>query len=108
MVHLGLNWPQHTVNYLGVTIPIKPSKDKFELFRLHLDSYCDKLAPNLNWKTRGFTLLAKIIILKNLVLPKFYYKLSMLSIEIHPPFLKRFNAYIYGFIWGSKKERINR
>ena len=48
MAHFGLKWPQHTVNYRGVTIPIKLSKDKFELFRLNLDSYCDKLAPKLN------------------------------------------------------------
>ena len=38
MAHLGLQWPQSTVNYLGVTIPIKPSKDKFELFRLNLEN----------------------------------------------------------------------
>ena len=47
MTHLGLNWPQHTVNYLDVTISIKPSKDRFELFQLNLYSYCDKLAPPL-------------------------------------------------------------
>ena len=47
MAHLGLNWPQYTVNYFGSTIPIKPSKDKFELLRLNLDSYCDKLAQKL-------------------------------------------------------------
>ena len=27
MAQLGLNWPQHSVNSLGLTIPIKPSKD---------------------------------------------------------------------------------
>ena len=48
MAHLGFKWPQYTVNYLGVTIPIKPSKDKFELFWLNFESYCDKLAPKLN------------------------------------------------------------
>ena len=32
MAHLGLKWLQYTINCLGVTIPIKPSKDKFELF----------------------------------------------------------------------------
>ena len=32
MAHLGLKWPQYTVNYLRVTIPIKPSKDKLNYF----------------------------------------------------------------------------
>ena len=32
----------------------------------------------------------------------------MLPIEIHLPFIKQLNALIYGFIWGSKWERINR
>ena len=32
----------------------------------------------------------------------------MLPTEIHPPFIKRLNALIYGFIWGSKWERISR
>ena len=48
MAHLGLKWPQYTINYLDFTIPIKPSKDEFELFRLNLENYCDKLAPKLN------------------------------------------------------------
>ena len=32
----------------------------------------------------------------------------MLPTEIHPPFIKHLNAFIYGFIWGSKCERISR
>ena len=48
MAHFGLQWPQYTINYLGVTIPIKPFNDKFELFRLNLENYCDKLARKLN------------------------------------------------------------
>ena len=103
MAHLGHKWPQYTINYLGVTIPIKPSKDKFELFRLDLENYCDEIAPKLNlWITRGLILLGKIIILKSLILRKLYYKLSMLPTEIHPPFIKHQNALIYGLIWGSK------
>ena len=69
MAHLGLRWPQYTVNYLSVTIPIKPFKDKFELFRLNLENYCNKLAPKFNlWKTRDFTLLGKITVLKSFIL----------------------------------------
>ena len=105
MAHLDLKWPQYTVNYLGVTIPIKPSKDKFELFRLNLENYRDELAPKLNLrKTRGLTLLKRISILKSLILSKLY----MLLTEIHPPFVKHLNDLIYGFIWGSKWERISR
>ena len=108
MVHLGLKWHQYTVNYLGVTITIKPSKDKFELFRLNLENYCDKLVPKLNlWRTKGLILLGKITSLKSLILPKLYDKLSMLPTEIHPPFMKYLNALVYGFIWGSKWERIS-
>ena len=107
--HLGLNWLQYTINYLGVTIPIKPSKDKFELFQLKLDSYCDKLSPKLNlWKTRGLNLFGKIDILKNLILFKICYKLSMLPIKIYPPFINRVNVLTYRFIWVSKWELINR
>ena len=32
----------------------------------------------------------------------------MLPTKIHPPFIKHLNALIYGFIWGSKCERISR
>ena len=32
----------------------------------------------------------------------------MLPTEIHSPFIKQLNALIYGFIWGSKWERISR
>ena len=32
----------------------------------------------------------------------------MLPTEIHPPFIKHLNVFIYGFIWGSKWERISR
>ena len=104
MAHLGLKWPQYTVNYLRVTIPIKPSKDKFELFRLNLENYCDKLVPKLNlWKTKDLTLLGKITILKSLILPKLYYKLSMLPTKIHPLFIKHqaFSPGICGrfFAW---------
>ena len=87
MAHRGLKWPLHTVNYLSVTIPIKACKDKYELFRINFDSYCNKLAPKLNlWKTRGLTLLGNITIFKSFILLKLYYKLAMLPIEIHPPF----------------------
>ena len=41
-------------------------------------------------------------------MPKLYYKLSRLPIELHLLFIKRLNAHIYGFIWGSKWERITR
>ena len=56
--------------------------------------------PYLTWKNN--------IILKSFILPKLYDKLSILPIEIHPPFLKRLNASIYGFVWVSKWERISR
>ena len=103
MAHLGLKWPQCTINYLDVTIPLKPSKDKFELFRLNPENYSDKLAPKLNlWKTRGLTLLGKITILKSLILPKLYCKLSMLLTEIYSSFIKHLNALSYGFTWGFK------
>ena len=32
----------------------------------------------------------------------------MLPTKIHPPYIKGLNALIYGFIWGSKWERISR
>ena len=103
MAHLGITWPQYTVNYLGAAFPIKPSKDKFEIFRFNLNGYCNKLAPKLNfWRARGLTLPGKITILKSLILPKLYYKLSMLPTKIYPPSIKRLNSFIYGFIWGSK------
>ena len=59
-------------------------------------------------QTRGLTLLGKVTILKSRILTTLYYKLSIWPIEIHPPFVKHLNALIYGFIWGSKWERISR
>ena len=65
MTHFGLYWPSHTVNYLGVTFRIKPSKYKFQLFRLNHDSYCNKLAPKLIlWKTKTLPYLEKLLFLK--------------------------------------------
>ena len=82
MAQMDLKWPQHFINYLGGTIPINPSKDIFELFRLNLDSYRDKLAPKLDlWKTKGISILDKITNRRNLILPKLYYKLTVLSTE---------------------------
>ena len=54
------------MNYLDVTIPIKPSKDKFEKFRLNLESYCNKLAPklNLNRKQQALIYLENLQFLK--------------------------------------------
>ena len=83
MAHRGLNWPQYTVNYLSNTIPIKPSKDKFELFQINLDSYCKKFTPKLNlWKTSGLTLHRKITILNSLILPKLYYTVNYLYCQL--------------------------
>ena len=41
--HFGLQWPDDTIQYLGLTIPTKPKGDKYELFRLNFDGYCSKL-----------------------------------------------------------------
>ena len=67
----GLQWPDDTIQYLGLTIPTKPKGDEYELFRLNFDGYCPKLQTILNlWKSRGLTLLGKITILKCLIFPK--------------------------------------
>jgi len=38
----GLLWSDNTIQYLGLTIPIKLSCDKYHLFYLNFDGYCDK------------------------------------------------------------------
>jgi len=78
---------------------------------MNFDGYCNKIESILNlWKSRGLTLIGKINIVKCLILPlpKLLYKLSVLPTDVYPPFLKFFDKISYGFIWGSRWERISR
>ena len=83
MFHIGLQWRNETIQYLGLTIPIKPKGNKYELFRLNFDGYCPKLQTILYlWKSRGLILLGKITILKSLIFPKLVFKLSNLCSNV--------------------------
>jgi len=96
---MGLQWSNNTVRYLWLIIPTQPSSDPFELFKMNFDGYCNKIESILNlWKSRRLNLIAKINIIKCLILPKHLYKLSVFPTDVYPPFLKILNKIICGLI----------
>jgi len=60
------------------------------------------------WKAKNLTLIGRITILKCIILPKLFYKFSLLPCNINLPFIKSLNRIIYGLILGLKWERIRR
>ena len=58
--------------------------------------------------SRSLTLLGKITVLKNLIIPKIIYKVSHLPIFLPDNFVNELNQILFRFIWGSKWEKISR
>ena len=49
------------------------------------------------WRRRGLTLLGRIQIVKTFAIPKFMYKVSLISVS--EDLIKDVNKLLYGFIW---------
>ena len=109
IVHLGLKWPQHTVNYPGVTIPIKSSKDKFDLFRINLGELLRQISSKIKFmENKRSYLIGKITFLKVLFYLNSIINYLCCQLKFNHIYKTSINALIYGFIWGSKWERISQ
>ena len=104
----GLSWPDSSIKYLGVNIPVN-NFDELSLFEKNFANVIHDMQSILNlWSARGLTLLGKITILKTLIIPKIVYKASLLPIHLPEKFVKELNKLMFKFIWGSKWEKIGR
>ena len=73
--------------------------DDLSLFKKNFGTTIDEMKAILNiWSFRSLTLLGKITVLKNLVIPKIIYKVSHLPIY----------QILFRFVWGSKWKKIFR
>ena len=104
----GLSWPDSSIKYLGVNIPVN-NFDELSLFEENFANVIHDMQSILNlWSARGLTLLGKITILKTLIIPKIVHKASLLPIHLPEKFVKELNKLLFKFIWGSKWEKISR
>ena len=70
----GLSWPDTSINYLGVNIPISKF-DELSLLEENFANIIHDMQSNLNlWSVRGLTLLDKITDLKTLIISKIIHK----------------------------------
>ena len=104
----GLVWPANCIKYLGINIPLM-QYDDLSLFKKNFGITIDEMKAIFNiWSSRSLTLLGKITVLKNLIIPKIIYKVSLLSIFLPDSFVNELNQILFQFIWGSKWEKISR
>ena len=72
----GLVWPANSLEYLGINIPLM-QYDDLSLFKKNFGTTIDEMKAILKiWSSRSLTLLGKITVLKNLIIPKIIYKVS--------------------------------
>ena len=77
--------------------------DDLSLFKKNFGTTIDEMKAILNiWSSRSLTLLGKIAVLKNLIIPKIIYKVSHLPIFLPDSFVNELNQTLFRFIWGSK------
>ena len=104
----GLTWQTNIIKYLGVNIPINHG-DNISFVNENFLPFLNKMKSILDiWTSRGLTLLGKITIIKNMVIPKLVYKASNLHVILPDSFIKQVNQVLFKFIWGSKWEKIGK
>jgi len=63
----------------------------------------DKIKKLLNlWSSRGLSLSGKVTVIKSLVIPKFVYMRSLMSVA--DDFVKELNRLIYKFLWNGTEK----
>ena len=103
-----LVWPTNSIKYLGINMPLMQYDDLF-LSKKNFGTIIDEMKTILNiWSSGSLTLLGKITVLKNLIIPKIIYKVSHLPIFLPDSFVNELNQILFRFIWGSKWEKISR
>ena len=104
----GLDWPANSIKYLSINIPLM-QYDNLSLFEKNFAGTIDEMKAILNiWCSRSLTLLGKITVLKNLIIPKIIYKVSHLPIFLPDSFVNELNQILFRFIWGSKWKKVFR
>ena len=91
--------------YLGINIT--PKLD--DLFQENYFPLIDKIKVDLcKWTTLPlyYSLLGRIHVIKNNILPKLNFLFQMLPCYLSATFFKPLNKYISKFIWSNKKPRI--
>ena len=94
----GLSWPDSSIKYLGVNIPVN-NFDELSLFKENFANVIHDMQSILNlWSAGGLTLLGKITILKTLIIPKIVHKASLLPIHLPEKFVKELHKLMFKFI----------
>ena len=103
--HLGLEWVDDVISYLGIQIPVNNVSN---IHSLNFDVKMDEAKNLLKvWNCRNLTLLGKITVIKSLVLPKFVYLFSNLPDPSHF-FFEQLQRMFFNFLWSGKTDRIKR
>ena len=99
---LGIKWVK-TIKLLGIYV----SYNDEDTTKKNLEEKLKSVRQTLSlWRMRNLTLTGKILISKSLIISKFVYSLSVLSIP--ETFIKIIEKIIWNFIWDGKKAKIRR
>ena len=91
---LGIKWPNEPIKALGVYYSYDQKLLHKKKFIEKLDSV--KKLTNI-WSTRGLSLYGKVTVIKSLIIPKFVYVSSLLTMP--KGVIKELNQLIFKFLW---------
>ena len=104
--NINLNWPTTSFQYLGITIPVKYSQEG--IIDLNYQSKVEEINKLISvWSLRNLTLYGKVTIIKNLLIPKIVYLLTILP-NPQNNFFVEFQRTLFRFLWNGKQDRIKR
>lgn len=102
--HRKFHWTSTEANSLGMVF--KTNKDN--IFAANLEPKIKEFETCLKqWQHRKLTLMGKIVVVKNLALPKLIYPLTTLPNPSEDT-IKRIEKLMFNFIWDGKPEKIKR
>ena len=100
----NLSWSREPFNFLGVIFSTKLS----DIPKLNYEDKVNDIKKMIHvWSKRSLSTLAKITVVKSLIIPK----ITHLLISLPGPgydMLQSIESMIYNFIWNGKKDRISR
>ena len=95
---LGVKWPSEPIKALGIYYSYN-----FKLCtkKILLRDWTVSNKPINLWSSRGLSIYVKVTIIKSLIIPKFVYISSLLSVskEIVKEIVKELNQMIFKFLW---------
>ena len=91
---LGIKWPDEPIKALGVYY----SYDQKLLHEKNFIEKLDSVKKVVNiWSSRGLSLYGKVTVIKSLIIPKFVYVSSLLTIP--QGVIQELNRLIFTFLW---------